>query len=102
MTLEEWVGFNTVCGLISSVPTEAEYILKMMNEELLAGSALLVQSGVLLVSHIGFINFFAIVQCKASPSLQCTSRPPSYFNNTGGTSKGIMVSILPLKRLTDY
>jgi hypothetical protein len=30
----------------------------MMNEELLAGSALLVQSGALLVSHIGFINFF--------------------------------------------
>jgi hypothetical protein len=34
---------NNVSGLILSVPTEAEYILKMMNEELLAGSALLVQ-----------------------------------------------------------
>ncbi len=54
---------NNVSGLISSVPTKAEYILKMINEELLAGSALLVQSGALLVSHIGFINFFAIVQC---------------------------------------
>jgi hypothetical protein len=85
---------NIVSGLISSVPTEAEYILKMMNVELLAGSALLVQSGALLVSQIGFNNFFA--------SLQCTIRQPSYFNNTGGTSKGIMVSILPLKRLTDY
>jgi hypothetical protein len=28
---------NNVSGLILSVPTEAEYILKMMNEELLAG-----------------------------------------------------------------
>jgi hypothetical protein len=35
-------------------------------------------------------------------SLQCTSRLPSYFNNTGGTSKGIMTSFLPLKRPTDY
>jgi hypothetical protein len=74
-----------------------------MNEELLATSALFVQSGAILVSHNGFINFFAIVQCEANPpSLQCISRPPSYFNNTGGTSKGIMTSILPLKRPTDY
>ncbi len=54
---------DNVSGLILSVPTEAVYILKMMNEELLAGSALLVQSGALLVNHIGFINFLAIVQC---------------------------------------
>jgi hypothetical protein len=40
-----------------------------MNEELLAASALLVQSAALLVSHNGFISFFAIVQCKANPSL---------------------------------
>jgi hypothetical protein len=26
----------------------------------------------------------------------------TYFNNTGGTSKGIMTSILPLKMPTDY
>jgi hypothetical protein len=26
----------------------------------------------------------------------------SYFNNTGGTSKGLMTSILPFKRPTDY
>jgi hypothetical protein len=52
---------NNVSGLILSVPTEAEYILKMMNGELLSGSALLVQSGALLVNHIGFINFLAIV-----------------------------------------
>jgi hypothetical protein len=39
-----------------------------------------------MVSHNGLINFFAIGQ----PSLQCTSRSPSYFNNTGGTLKGIM------------
>jgi hypothetical protein len=36
-----------------------------MNEELLAASALLVQSGALLVSHIGLINFSAIVQPKS-------------------------------------
>ncbi len=54
---------NNVSGLILSVPTKAEYIFKIMNEQLLAGSALLVQSGALLVSHIGFINFFEIVQC---------------------------------------
>ncbi len=50
----------------------------MMNEELHATSALLVQSGALLVSYNSFINFFAIVQCKANPSLQCTSRPPGF------------------------
>jgi hypothetical protein len=31
-----------------------------MNEELLAASVLLVQSGALLVSHNGFINFFEL------------------------------------------
>jgi hypothetical protein len=74
-----------------------------MNEELLAAIVSnLYLSGALLVSHNGFINFFAIVKCLANPSLQCTSRPPSYFNNTGGISKGIMTSILPLKMPTDY
>jgi hypothetical protein len=56
---------KTVCKLvILSVPpeTKAKYILTTMNEELLAASALLVQDGTLLVSHNGFINFFAIVQ----------------------------------------
>jgi hypothetical protein len=74
-----------------------------MNEELLAASVLFVQSGALLVSYYyGFINIFSTFQCSAKPSLQCTSRPPSYFNNTGGTSKGIMTSILLLKMPTDY
>jgi hypothetical protein len=63
---------------------------------------LFVQSGALLVSHDGFITFLAIVQCEANPSLQCTRTQPSYFNNTGGTSKRIMTSILPLKMPTDY
>jgi hypothetical protein len=31
------------------------------------------------VPNNGLINFFAIVQCYAHPSLQCTSRPPSYL-----------------------
>jgi hypothetical protein len=65
-----------------------------MNVTLLAASALLVQSGALLV----FFNFFAI----ANPRLHRTSRPPIYFNNTGGTSMEVMTSILPLKRLTDH
>jgi hypothetical protein len=73
-----------------------------MNEEPLAASVLFVQSGALLVSHNGFINFFAIVQCLANPNLQCTSSPSSYFNNTGGTSKNFMFSILPLKMPTNY
>jgi hypothetical protein len=46
----------------------------------------------LLVSHNAFITFF--YNC---PMLSQTSRVPSYFNNTGGTSKGIMTLILPLK-----
>ncbi len=37
-----------------------------MNEELLVVIAILVQSGALLVSHNGFSNFFAIVQCLAN------------------------------------
>jgi hypothetical protein len=74
-----------------------------MNEELLsAANVFLFQNGALLVSHNGFINFLAIVQCEANPSLQCTRTQPSYFNNTGGTSKRIMTSILPLKMPTDY
>ncbi len=67
----------------------AEYILTTMNKELLAATALLVQSDASLISHIGVINFFAAVQCLANQNLQCTSRPCSYFNNTGGTRKGI-------------
>jgi hypothetical protein len=62
-----------------------------MNEELFAASVLFVQSGTL-------INQSQMVLSTVLPSLQCTSRPPSYFNNTGGTSKGIMTTILPLSR----
>jgi hypothetical protein len=39
-----------VSGLILDSPSKAEYILSTMNEELLAASVLLVQSGALLVS----------------------------------------------------
>jgi hypothetical protein len=35
---------NNLSGLILSVPTTAEYILKMMNEELLAGIQCLISS----------------------------------------------------------
>jgi hypothetical protein len=47
-------------------------------------------------------ELLAFIGQKANPSLQCTSRPPSYFNNTGATTMGIITSILALKRLTDY
>jgi hypothetical protein len=76
-----------------------------MNEELLAAIALLVQSGALLVSPYGFINFLQLsnvipTQVCSAPAL--SSRRPSYVNNIGGTKKGIKTSILPLKRSTDY
>jgi hypothetical protein len=53
-----------------------------MNVKLLATSALFIQSGAFLVSYNCFINFLAIVQCLAKPSLQSTA--------PGGTSKGIV------------
>jgi hypothetical protein len=71
--------------------SKARYILATMNVELLVARALLIQSGALLWSVIiVLVNFFPTVQCEANPSLQCTSRPPSYFNSTGGSSKGIV------------
>jgi hypothetical protein len=57
-----------------------------MNEELLAASV------------VGGMLVLAAVQCSANPSLQCSSRPPSYFNNTGDILKGIITSILPLRK----
>jgi hypothetical protein len=88
-----------------------------MNEELLAAGALLVQSGPWLVNGhclyqvcVRFANCnnacvwpavhllaLATVPYYLNRSLQCTSRSPSYFNNTGSTLKEIMCSILPLK-----
>ncbi len=58
-----WEFFS---GLILSVPSplikgQVYHILTTMNEELSADSALIVQSGALLVSHNGFIKFFANV-----------------------------------------
>jgi hypothetical protein len=48
-----------------------------MNEELLAACVLFVQSGALLVSHNGLINFFAIVKptqvCSAPADRQAIS-----------------------------
>jgi hypothetical protein len=70
-----------------------------MNVKLLAASALLVQNGALLVSHNCFINFFAMRDNLGVKKGNCpmsrqpksaASRPPSYFNSTGGTSKGIV------------
>ncbi len=56
-----WVGLKRL-NFVSPHWLKAEYILTTMNEELLAASALLAQSGVLLFSHNGFIIFFAIFQ----------------------------------------
>jgi hypothetical protein len=58
-----------------------------MNEELLAANVWLAVRRLVLAS----------VQYSAKPSLQCCSRTPCYFNNTGGISKGIITSILPLR-----
>ncbi len=82
------MAYNVI-GLIFSLPTNqrAEYILTTMNEELLAASVWLAVRRLV----------FATDQCSANPSLQCSS-PPSYFNNTGGISKGIITSILPLRK----
>jgi hypothetical protein len=54
-----------------------------------AASALLVQSGLLA-------TFFYCPMLN-QPKSVVHSRPQSYFNNTGGTSKGIMTSVLPLR-----
>jgi hypothetical protein len=66
----------------------------MMNVKLLAASALLVQSGVLPV----FFNQFVLQLSNVKPTHVCSAPAgrPSFLNNTGGTSKGIMTSILPL------
>jgi hypothetical protein len=44
-----------------------------MNDELLATSAFLVQSGTCLVSHHGFINFFAIVLSYVKRTQVCSA-----------------------------
>jgi hypothetical protein len=54
-----------------------------MNEELFSASVWLAVRRLVLATDL----------CSANPSLQCSSRLPSYFNNTGGTSKGIITSI---------
>jgi hypothetical protein len=74
-----------------------------MNEELLAASALLVQSGAILVSvkiGVRFAKSSAwLAVCRQK--LQLSNVKPIQVNN-GGTSKRIETSIHPLKRPTDY
>ncbi len=50
---------------------KAEYILTTMNEELLAAIPLLVQSGALLVSPYGFINFLQL--SNVNPTQVCSA-----------------------------
>ncbi len=89
---------NVSCLFLSVPPhlSKAEYILTTMNVKLLAASALSVQSGALLVIYQ---LFFAIVQCK--PTQVCSAPACRQVTVFGGTSKGIMTSILPLKRATE-
>ncbi len=91
-----------VSDLILSDPTKrkAEYILITMNEELLAASALFVQSGALLVSHNGFINFLQFSNVK--PTQVCSAPAGHLVISTTlvAPEKGIVTSILPLKRPT--
>jgi hypothetical protein len=84
-----------VSGLIfcQSPLIKGRVYLTTMDVMLLAASALIVQSGVLLAFYQLFCN---------CPML---SHPKSVVHKwaaTGGTSKEIMSSILPLKRPTDY
>jgi hypothetical protein len=64
-----------------------------MNVKQLAASAFIVQSGVLLVFYKLFCNFPMFSQPKSAVHKRAA---------TGGTSKEIMSSILPLKRPIDY
>jgi hypothetical protein len=64
-----------------------------MNVKLLAASSLIVQSGVFLAFYKLFCNCPMLSQPKSAVCKRAA---------TGGTSKEIMSSILPLKRLTDY
>jgi hypothetical protein len=61
--------------------------------KLLATSALIVQSGVLVVFYLLFCNCLMLSQPKSALNKRAA---------TGGTSKEIMSSILPLERQTDY
>jgi hypothetical protein len=64
-----------------------------MNVKLLAASALIVQSGVFLVFYQLFSNCPLLSQPKSAVHKRAA---------TGGTSKEIMSSVLPVKRSTDY
>jgi hypothetical protein len=50
-----------------------------MNEKLLAASVLFVQSGALLVSHNGFINFFAICPMLSQPKSAVQQQTATLF-----------------------
>jgi hypothetical protein len=72
----------------------------MMNEELHATSALLVQNGALFFSYNSLSTFLQSSNVKPT---QVCSAPAGrqVFNKTSGTSKGIMTSILHLKMPTE-
>ncbi len=73
----------------------------MINEELLAASALLVHDGALLVRNNGFINFLAIVQCW-QPKSAVLYQAAKLFQQHWRQLKGITTSILPLKMAVSF
>jgi hypothetical protein len=68
-----WAGLIMLAAYFyHSPPIKAEYILTTINLKLLAASALLVQTGALLVSHICFNNFFQLSNAK--PTQVCSAQ----------------------------
>jgi hypothetical protein len=64
--------------------------------KLVAASALLAYWSVIIVLS----TFLQLSNVK--PTQVCSASAACQYFNTGGTSKGIMNSIMPLKRPTDY
>ncbi len=97
---------NNVSGLILSLPTikgsKAGYILTTMNEKMVVPGVLFVKVASYWSVIMVLSTFLQLSNVKPTRVCSAPARPPSYFNNTGGTSKGIMTSILPLKMSTDY
>jgi hypothetical protein len=73
-----------------------------MNEELLPASVLFVKSGALLISNNGYITFFQLSNIKPTQVCSTPADRQVISTITGGTSKGIITSILPLKMPKDY
>jgi hypothetical protein len=71
-----------------------------MNEELLATSAFFVK--VAPYWSVTMVSSTFLQLSNVTPIQVCSAPAAKLFNNTGGTSKGILTSILPLKKPKDY